>query len=31
MMATQTASLSYNQALFPKLPYDPIKDFSPNE
>lgn len=29
MMATQASLLSYNQALFPKLPYDPIKDFAP--
>ena len=29
MMVTQAALLSYNQALFPKLPYDPIKDFAP--
>jgi tripartite-type tricarboxylate transporter receptor subunit TctC len=28
-MVTQAALLSYNQALFPKLPYDPIKDFAP--
>ena len=29
LMATQAALLSYNQSLFPKLPYDPIKDFAP--
>jgi tripartite-type tricarboxylate transporter receptor subunit TctC len=29
LMVTQAALLSYNQALFPKLPYDPIKDFAP--
>ena len=29
MMMTQAALLSYNQSLFQKLPYDPIKDFAP--
>ncbi len=29
MMVTQASLLSYNQSLFAKLPYDPIKDFAP--
>ncbi len=29
VMVTQAGLLSYNQALFPKLTYDPIRDFAP--
>lgn len=29
MMVTQASLLSYNQSLFAKLPYDPIRDFAP--